>query len=70
MGREEEAIESYNEVFPLLEGEPRCARVDWERHSLFVNIGNSYSRSGDYETARSEALNYTSAYMKYEISKC
>jgi len=51
MGREEEAIKSYEEVFPLLEGEPRCARVDWERHSLYVNIGNSHSRSGDYETA-------------------
>jgi len=50
-GQDEEAIKSYQEVFPLLEGEPRCTRVDWERHSLYVNIGNSYSRSGDYETA-------------------
>jgi tetratricopeptide (TPR) repeat protein len=54
MGREEEAIKSYTEVFPLLEGEPRCARVDWERHSLYVNIGNSHSRSGDYEAASTQ----------------
>ena len=51
LGREEEAIASYNEVFPLLKDEPRCARVDWERHSLYVNIGNSYSRSGNYDAA-------------------
>ena len=51
MGKDEEAIQTYKEVFPLLEGEPRCARVDWERHSLSVNIGNSHSRSGDYDTA-------------------
>ena len=54
MGREEEAIESYKEVFPLLEGEPRCARVDWERHSLYVNIGNSHSRSGNYDAANEQ----------------
>ncbi len=51
MGKDDEAIETYEQVFPLLEGEPRCARVDWERHSLYVNIGNSHSRSGDYDTA-------------------
>lgn len=51
MGREEDAIKTYNEVFPLLEGEPRCARVDWERHSLYVNIGNCLSRSGNYDAA-------------------
>lgn len=59
MGREEEAIKSYEQVFPLLEGEPRCARVDWERHSLYVNIGNSHSRSGDYDSASA----------KYEIAE-
>jgi tetratricopeptide (TPR) repeat protein len=50
-GREEEAIESYSQVFPLLENEPRCARVDWERHSLYVNIGNSHSRLQNFEAA-------------------
>lgn len=51
LGKEEEARESYEKVFPLLEKEPRCARVDWERHSLYVNIGNTFSRSGDYTLA-------------------
>jgi len=51
MGKDKEAIETYEQVFPLLEDEPRCARVDWERHSLHVNIGNSHSRGGDYDTA-------------------
>jgi len=51
MGKEDEARESYEKVFPLLEKEPRCARVDWERHSLFVNIGNTFSRSGDFTLA-------------------
>lgn len=59
MGDEVEASKSYSAVFPLLEGEPRCARVDWERHSLYVNIGNSLSRSGDYEAASE----------KYEIAE-
>jgi tetratricopeptide (TPR) repeat protein len=51
MGKEEEARESYEKVTPLLEEEPRCARVDWERHSLWVNIGNTYSRTGNFELA-------------------
>jgi len=50
-GEEDEARESYEKVFPLLEKEPRCARVDWERHSLYVNIGNTFSRSGDFTLA-------------------
>lgn len=54
MGKEAEARESYEKVFPLLENEPRCARVDWERHSLYVNIGNTYSRSGDLDSAIAE----------------
>lgn len=54
MGLEDEARQSYEKVFPLLEGEPRCARVDWERHSLFVNIGNTHSRSGDYTSANEQ----------------
>jgi len=51
LGKEEESRETFFKVFPLLKGEPRCARVDWERHSLNINIGNTYSRSGDYERA-------------------
>lgn len=51
MGNEDDAIKSYEEVFPLVENEPRCARIDWERHSLYVNIGNSHSRKGDFAAA-------------------
>lgn len=51
LAKEDEARESYEKVFPLLEKEPRCARVDWERHSLYVNIGNTFSRSGDFTLA-------------------
>eukprot|EP00568_Trieres_chinensis_P000849 CAMPEP_0183300210 /NCGR_PEP_ID=MMETSP0160_2-20130417/6710_1 /TAXON_ID=2839 ORGANISM="Odontella Sinensis, Strain Grunow 1884" /NCGR_SAMPLE_ID=MMETSP0160_2 /ASSEMBLY_ACC=CAM_ASM_000250 /LENGTH=418 /DNA_ID=CAMNT_0025462591 /DNA_START=260 /DNA_END=1516 /DNA_ORIENTATION=+ len=51
MSKESDARDSYTKVFPLLEKEPRCARVDWERHSLYVNIGNTYSRSGEYDLA-------------------
>jgi len=51
MGKEEEAIKSYEAVFPLVEKEPRCSRIDWERHSLVVNIGNSHSRKGDFDAA-------------------
>jgi tetratricopeptide (TPR) repeat protein len=54
MGKEEEAINSYESVFPLLEGEPRCSRIDWERHSLYVNIGNSHSRQGNYDAANEQ----------------
>lgn len=51
LGRDEDARECYQQIYPLLVDEPRCARVDWERHSLYINIGNSYSRSGDYDKA-------------------
>jgi tetratricopeptide (TPR) repeat protein len=51
LGREDDARASYEKVFPMLEKEPRCGRLDWERHSLYVNIGNTYSRQGDYEKA-------------------
>lgn len=56
MGREDDARESYSKVFPLIEKEPRCARVDWERHSLYVNIGNTFSRAGDYEKANEQYM--------------
>lgn len=49
--KEDEARECYERVFPLIENEPRCARVDWERHSLYINIGNTFSRSGDFTLA-------------------
>merc|ERR1711862_510104 len=48
-GNHEEARKSYEVILPLLENEPRCSRVDWERHSLYINIGNSYSRSSSTE---------------------
>lgn len=51
LGEEEKARETYEGVFPILNDEPRCARVDWERHSLYVNIGNTYARRGDFEKA-------------------
>lgn len=51
MGKEDEAIKSYEDVFPLVQDEPRCARIDWERHSLYVNIGNSKSRQGNFSAA-------------------
>jgi tetratricopeptide (TPR) repeat protein len=51
LGREDEARESYEKVFPMLEQEPRCGRLDWERTSLYVNIGNTFSRQGDFAKA-------------------
>lgn len=38
-------------VLPMLEPEPRCGRLDWERISILVNIGNTYSRQGDFSKA-------------------
>lgn len=35
----------------MLKDEPRCGRLDWERSSLYVNIGNTFSREGNYEKA-------------------
>ena len=58
LGREEEARETYLKVMPMLEPEPRCGRLDWERVSILVNIGNTYSRQGDYEKANEQ---YTAA---------
>lgn len=49
LGEESDARDTYNLVFPILEGEPCCARVDWERHSVQVNIGNTYARKGDFD---------------------
>jgi len=52
LGREKDARDTYSSVFPLLEGEPRCSRVDWERHSLHVNIGNTISRETPTDFAK------------------
>lgn len=38
----------------MLELEPRCGRLDWERCSILVNIGNTFSRQGDYEKANEQ----------------
>lgn len=54
LGRENEARESYEKVFPMLDPEPRCGRLDWERSSLYVNIGNTYSRQSDYGKAEEQ----------------
>lgn len=54
LGREEEARETYLKVMPMLEPEPRCGRLDWERVSILVNVGNTYSRQGDYEKAEEQ----------------
>mmetsp|Transcript_5242 Transcript_5242/g.12494 ORF Transcript_5242/g.12494 Transcript_5242/m.12494 type:complete len:412 (+) Transcript_5242:99-1334(+) len=54
LGREDEARETYLKVMPMLEPEPRCGRLDWERVSILVNIGNTYSRQGDYEKANEQ----------------
>lgn len=51
LGREDEARETYMKVMPMLEPEPRCGRLDWERVSILVNIGNTFSRQGNYEKA-------------------
>lgn len=54
LGRQEDARASYELVFPLVEEEPRCARVDWERFSLYINIGNTFSREGEYDLANAQ----------------
>lgn len=54
LGRENEARETYMKVLPMLEPEPRCGRLDWERCSILVNIGNTYSRQGDYGKANEQ----------------
>ena len=54
LGREDEARETYMKVMPMLEPEPRCGRLDWERVSILVNIGNTHSRQGNYEKANEQ----------------
>ena len=50
--RYSEARESYEEVLKLLSGENRCSRADWERHSLRINIGNMWNKSGNFDKAK------------------
>lgn len=52
LGKEDEAKDSYDRVFPMLNEEPRCGRLDWERSSLYINIGNTFSRKGDFDSAK------------------
>jgi len=54
LGREDEARETYLKVMPMLEPEPRCGRLDWERVSILVNIGNTYSRQGNYDKSNEQ----------------
>lgn len=51
LGKDVEARETYEKAVPILEKEPRSSRLDWERSSFLVNLGNTYSRQGDYENA-------------------
>lgn len=51
LGRHEEAREAYLSILPLLEREPRSGRLEWELTSALVNVGNTYSRQGDFGKA-------------------
>ena len=57
--RNAEARECYELVLPMLADEPRCGRLDWERSSIYVNIGNTYKRES----------NFTKAYEMYDIAE-
>jgi tetratricopeptide (TPR) repeat protein len=59
LGRDDEAREIYQKVLPMLESEPRCGRLDWERSSIYVNIGNTFCRQGNFE----------SAYQQYDVAE-
>ena len=50
-GKYAEARDYYQRVLPLLEPEPRSCRVDWERSSALINIGDTYSRENNYAKA-------------------
>lgn len=51
MGKDAEAREMYEAGLPIVDCEARASRVDWERTSYLINIGNSYSREGNFEKA-------------------
>jgi len=67
LGREDDARETDMKVMPMLEPEPRCGRLDWERVSILVNIGNTFSRQGNYEKA-SERFTTAEALGREHIS--
>lgn len=55
LGRKEAARAAYQQAIPLVVDEPRCARIDWECHSLHVNIGNTFDfKSGEFDLADKE----------------
>lgn len=52
LGRQMEARAAYEQAIPLLLDEPRCARIDWECHSLHLNNGNTFDvKSGEFDIA-------------------
>ena len=51
LGRDDEARAEYSKALPILEKEPRSARLDSERASFYVNIANTYSRQGEVNKA-------------------
>uniref|UniRef100_A0A7S3PC96 Uncharacterized protein n=1 Tax=Amphora coffeiformis TaxID=265554 RepID=A0A7S3PC96_9STRA len=51
LGKDAEAREMYLAGFPIVDAEVRASRVDWERASYLINIGNSYSREGNFDKA-------------------
>lgn len=51
-GKYAEAREYYEKVLPLLEPEPRSCRIDWERSSALINIGDTFSRENNFDKAR------------------
>jgi len=57
--RDADAREHYLKVLPMLADEPRCGRLDWERSSIYVNVGNTYMREG----------NFAKAYEQYDIAE-
>jgi tetratricopeptide (TPR) repeat protein len=54
LGRNDDARDVYKKVLPMLENEPRCGRLDWERSSIYVNIGNTFSRQGKFDEANEQ----------------
>jgi tetratricopeptide (TPR) repeat protein len=54
LGRDDDARGSYKKVLPMLAKEPRCGRLDWERSSIYVNVGNTFSRQGNFDKANAE----------------
>jgi tetratricopeptide (TPR) repeat protein len=51
LGNDAEARAAYELGLPVIEREPRVHRLDWERNSLHTNIGNTYSREGNFDSA-------------------